>query len=170
MDCNSDSNNARNKQPLKRNQVDQLNFQLNTQPDCVHILRAMVEVMAARSNLTDMETNRVALAVDELFANITCHGYNNKPGSVTFESHLQHNEDGLQELHFTFRDYAPTVNISHWNCGKSKPCHDLDITPGGLGIRLIHSIMDVVQHEALHDGNQWTLIYVCKHAIKRGRP
>ena len=41
-----------------------------------------------------------------------------------------------------------------------------DISPGGLGVQLIHSIMDVVEHVALADGNQWTLIYICKQDLK----
>jgi len=154
------------KTDFEASQIGQLNFQLNCQCDCVHILRAMVEVLASRAGLTDIETNRVALAVDELFANISCHGYKGKPGPVAFESKVHLNDSGTQELHFMFRDYAPTVNIEDWDCGKAKPCGALDITPGGLGIQLIHSIMDIVQHEALPNGNQWTLIYICKQSMK----
>jgi len=146
---------------LDKSEVGKLKFELVCQRDCVQVLHAMVEVIALRAGLTDMETNRVALAVDELFANIIDHGYGDEPGKVQFESKI-HNNDNLKELHFIFRDYAPIVDIKGWDCGGSTPCSAAEIMPGGLGIQLIHSIMDVVEHRALDDGNQWTLIYICK--------
>jgi|GEM_PF-1754955 len=151
---------------LEQSQVGKLKFELICQRDCVHVLHSMVEVIALRAGLTDVETNRVALAVDELFANITDHGYGDTPGRVQFESKIHINDDGMQELHFMFRDYAPVVDIQGWGCGDTTPCSAADITPGGLGMQLIHSIMDVVEHVALDDGNQWTLIYICKQGTK----
>jgi len=151
---------------LEQSQVGKLKFELICQRDCVHVLHSMVEVIALRAGLTDMETNRVALAVDELFANIADHGYGDTPGRVQFESKIHINDDGMNELHFMFRDYAPVVDIQGWDCGNTTQCSATDITPGGLGIQLIHSIMDVVEHVALDDGNQWTLIYICKSGTR----
>lgn len=149
-------------------QVGKLKFQLNCQRDCVHILRSMVEVMSMRANLNEKETNRVVLAVDELFANIACHGYSDKPGKVEFEAKISTNDAGIEELHFMFRDYAPTVNVQGWACGGGNPCATENITLGGLGIQLIHSIMDVVQHESLVDGNRWILVYMRKQDERGG--
>ncbi len=147
---------------FEQSQIGKLKFELICQRDCVHVLHSMVEVIALRAGLTAMETNRVALAVDELFANIIDHGYGDTPGRVQFESKIHINDDAAKELHFIFRDYAPIADIEGWNCGHETQCSAADISPRGLGIRLIHSIMDVVEHVALEDGNQWTLIYMCK--------
>jgi len=152
---------------MEASQVGKLNFQLNCQRDCVHILRSMVEVMAMRASLNEKEKNRVVLAVDELFANIACHGYGDKPGKVEFETKITTNDVGTEELHFMFRDYAPTVDVQGWACGGEEPCAS-EITPGGLGIQLIHSIMDVVQHESLTDGNRWLLVYMRKQDERDG--
>jgi len=151
---------------MENSQIGKLKFELVCQRDCVHVLHSMVEVIALRAGLTDMETNRVALAVDELFANIIDHGYGDTLGRVQFESKIHNNDDGMQELHFVFRDYAPVVDIAGWDCGHDTQCSAADISPGGLGVQLIHSIMDVVEHVALDDGNQWTLIYICKQDVK----
>jgi len=151
---------------LEKSEVGKLKFELVCQRDCVHVLHSMVEVIALRAGLNDMETNRVALAVDELFANIADHGYGDVPGRVQFESKIHINDDALKELHFMFRDFAPVVDIKGWNCGARTECSASDIVPGGLGIQLIHSIMDVVEHRSLDDGNQWTLIYICKQRMK----
>jgi len=139
-----------------------LKFQLYTRPDCIQVLRSMVEVMGLRAKLQVLPINRISLAVDELFANITCHGYQSKPGKVVFEAQLHRADGGSKVLQFVFRDYAPVVNVQDWCCGDDiQPCTE-NITPGGLGIKLIHSIMHEVKHEALADGNRWTLKYVCK--------
>ncbi len=151
---------------LDKSQIGKLKFELVCQRDCVHVLHSMVEVIALRAGLTDMETNRVALAVDELFANIIDHGYGDTPGRVQFESKIHVNDDCMQELHFMFRDYAPVADITGWACGHDEECSAANISPGGLGVQLIHSIMDVVEHVALADGNQWTLIYICKQDLK----
>lgn len=151
---------------LEQSQVGKLKFELVCQRDCVHVLHSMVEVVALRAGLTDMETNRVALAVDELFANIADHGYGDTPGKVQFESKIHVNDAGMKELHFMFRDYAPVVDTQGWGCSNAAQCCAADITPGGLGIKLIYSIMDVVEHVALGDGNQWTLIYICEQEMK----
>ena len=151
---------------LDQSQIGKLKFELMCQRDCVHVLHAMVEVIALRAGLTDMETNRVALAVDELFANIIDHGYGDKLGKVHFESKIHINDEGLQELHFSFRDYAPVIHMADLSCERDASGDPADIEPRGLGVRLIHSIMDAVEHVALEDGNQWTLIYICKHEMK----
>ena len=144
---------------LEQSQIGKLKFELVCQRDCVHVLHSMVEVIALRAGLTDLETNRVALAVDELFANIADHGYGDNPGRVQFESKIHVNDDGMQELHFLFRDYAPVVDINDWNCGHDSQCCVYDISTGGFGVGVIHSIMDVVEHVALDDGNRLKRIY-----------
>ena len=151
---------------LDQSQIGKLKFELMCQRDCVHVLHAMVEVIGLRAGLTDMETNRVALAVDELFANIIDHGYGDKLGKVRFESKIHINDEGLQELHFMFRDYAPVIHMADLSCERYASGDPADIEPRGLGVRLIYSIMDAVEHVALEDGNQWTLIYICRHEMK----
>jgi len=146
--------------------VGQLHFRLNCRDDCVHVLRSMVEVMAARAGLDEMHANRVALAVDELYANISRHGYDGKPGPVEFETRIHRDEQGGRELLFIFRDYAKPLQDNSWEQGTGTLQHDpAAIEPGGLGVHLIHSIMDRVEHELLPDGNRWLLTYRCKGAL-----
>jgi len=109
----------------------------------------MVEVMGARAALDAMEINRMVLAVDELFANIGKHGYRKRTGIIEMQAGMN-----SSELYFELRDYAPPVLDDASLSGR-----DLhDVRPGGLGLHLIHSVMDETRHHALDDGNRWVLI------------
>jgi len=138
--------------------IGRLCLQLNCHSDCVQVLRSIVMVMCARAEMCSLQTNRVALAVDELFANIAEHAYGGKPGKVAFECRLI-NSDQQPELCFEFRDYA-----SHGWQGSvadlpATLAVDSEICPGGLGLSLIQAVADSCKHEVLDDGNVWTLSF-----------
>ena len=122
--------------------------------DCVHVLQSVAELMAIRAGMEPVRANRLALAVDELFANIMRHGYAGGLGRVEMEATLDLNADGRRRLVFTFRDYAPCIENMDWL--DTRPRGE-QIQPGGLGLCLIHAVMDEVHHEALEDGNRWRL-------------
>ncbi len=132
------------------NSSSQLSCTLNSACDCVHVLSSMVEVMSRRAGLNDRETNRVVLAVDELFANIGQHGYRGKEGSIEMQAEY----DG-RSLRFEFRDYAPPLMDEGTLQGKLMDTGQ--VRPGGLGLYLIDTIMDEVRHQTLDDGNRWSL-------------
>ncbi len=128
----------------------QLSCKLNSACDCVHVLCSMVEVMSRRAGLNDKETNRVVLAVDELFANIGQHGYHGEEGRIEMVA-----ECDDASLRFEFRDYAaPLMDETALH---KKVVDTSQIQPGGLGLYLIRSSVDEVQHQVLNDGNRWLL-------------
>jgi len=144
--------------------VGQLSLQLNCNSDCIHVLRSMVAVMSARAGMDELQSNRVAIAVDELFANIATHAYLGKPGKIEFATRIGRRADAAQgesgqELIFDFRDYAsvslsddPSDIVSH------APEED-GLCPGGLGLKLICAVADRCEHEILDDGNRWRLVF-----------
>ncbi len=128
----------------------QLSCKLNSACDCVHVLCSMVEVMSRRAGLNDKETNRVVLAADELFANIGQHGYHGEEGLIEMIAECDN-----ASLRFEFRDYAsPPMNEAALY---RKTIDASQIRPGGLGLYLIHSSVDKMQHQVLDDGNRWLL-------------
>jgi len=135
-------------------------LQLNCSSDCVHVLRAIVAVMTARVRMDALRSNRVAIAVDELFANIVNHAYAGKPGRIEFESSIESRADGIVLL-FNFRDYASLgwsgclEEIAAAHTTPEEPC------PGGLGMKLICSVADRCEHDVLDDGNHWRLLFNC---------
>ncbi len=148
--------------------MNKLSLKLNAQCDCVMILRSMVNVLCERAKLSVIEKNRVGLAVDELYANIVRHGYHGKAKPLTFDADMHIENEGQVALTFTFQDCAPVVDISGWDCGDIEPCCADTVTAGGLGIPLIHAIMDEVKHEALDNGNRWVLVYRPQKHRKEG--
>jgi len=152
--------------------VGKLCLQMNCNSDCIHVLRSMVAVMTARAGMAELQSNRVAIAVDELFANIAAHAYNGKPGRVEFETCIGNSGDGGQELIFNFRDYASAGwngNIEEVTTAGTE-IHD-PLSPGGLGLRLICSVADRCEHEVYADGNHWRLIFKIndKDQLKDGK-
>jgi len=128
----------------------QLSCKLNSACDCVHVLCSMVKVMSQRAGLNNKETNRVMLAVDELFANIGQHAYHGKEGRIDMIV-----ECSGDSLRFEFRDYASPLTDEDTLQGQSMDASQ--IRPGGLGLHLIYAIMDEVKHQRLNDGNLWSL-------------
>jgi len=141
--------------------VGKLCLQMNCNSDCIHVLRSMVAVMTARAGMAELQSNRVAIAVDELFANIAAHAYNGKPGRVEFETCINDSGEGCQELVFYFRDYAATGWSGDIEEASHASAHEL-LCPGGLGLRLICSVSDRCEHEVCEDGNHWRLIFNIK--------
>ncbi len=130
----------------------QLSCKLNSTCDCVHVLSSMVEVMGHRVGLSDKQINRMILAVDELFANIAQHGYQGREGTV--EMSASRHDDVLS---FELRDYAAPL-LKDEMLGWPRPDGEKELKPGGLGMHLMRSVMDKIEHEALADGNLWRLI------------
>ena len=131
----------------------QFSCRVSSDCDCVQILQSVAEVFASRAGFDVIETNRVVLAVDELFANIVRHGYAEHPGEIEVDAAIVPIESGM-ELRFSFRDYAEPVAKLEELKGR-----DIDkVCPGGLGLHLIRMVMDDVEHEALPDGNRWALV------------
>ena len=140
--------------------VDKLCLQLNCNSDCVHVLRSMVAVMTVRAGLDELQSNRVAIAVDEVFANIAAHAYGGKPGRVEFEAQIVRRGDKSRELVFSFRDYASVCWAGSLEGIAAEQPDAESLCSGGLGLKLICSVADYCEHETLEDGNRWQLGFV----------
>lgn len=95
-------------------------------------------VRACRScNCPPSLAQDLVIAVGEACQNVVRHAYKGvKPGEATLEIHCK---DGI--LEFRLLDQAPLVDGE-----KLKPVWPDKLEPGGLGICLIHDIMDEVEH------------------------
>jgi len=139
--------------------VGKICLQLNCNSDCIHVLRSVVAVMTARAGMGELQSNRVAIAVDELFANISSHAYGGKPGKVEFETSIVNVEQGHRVLVFDVRDYASkgwTGSLDE--IAAAEPDHE-QLRCGGLGLQLICAVADACEYEILEDGNHWQLVF-----------
>jgi len=133
--------------------VNMLSCKLNSSCECIHVLSSMVEVIGHRAGLSDKLTNRMVLAVDEMFANIAQHAYHGHEGKVDMAADWH--DDVLS---FELRDYAVPLTGREMAGWPSMQQSGEELQPGGLGIHLMQAVMDRIEHEALADGNRWRLI------------
>lgn len=135
-----------------------LSLQLDSNCDCIEVLRSIVILMTTRAGMSDLRSNRVAVAVDELFANISAHAYAGKTGRVELDATIER-KDGYRLLIFDFRDYANVCWCGNLEEIASQPLDIDNLCPGGLGLKLIHSVADSCEHTPLENGNHWRLLF-----------
>jgi len=115
--------------------------------DCKHA-RRFIEEWALTAGFADLERGRIVLAADEATTNVMRHTYKGAPDLPIFLS------AAIQDSHFhlRLRDHGPAVDAAELK-GRALE----DIKPGGLGLHLLSTVFDVVEHAVLPDGNEWHL-------------
>jgi sigma-B regulation protein RsbU (phosphoserine phosphatase) len=120
---------------------------LSAPSECKRV-RDFVEEWALAAGFPDLERGRLVLAADEAATNVIRHTYqgaSDRPMVVSGEIDHDH-------LHLRLRDYGPVVDPQELK-GRALE----DVKPGGLGLHLLTSVFDVVEHLAHADGNEWHL-------------
>jgi serine/threonine-protein kinase RsbW len=116
--------------------ADTINLTIYSDPRYLGLLRKLVEKAARRADLTGEEVQGVMLAVNEGCANIIQHCYGMSGGN-RIDVEIRVLGDRLE---IDLRDYG--------DCQLSRApepdCCD-DREPGGLGLRIIDSVMDEVR-------------------------
>ena len=102
--------------------------------------RALVREVCQLAGFDAEETDRIVLAVDEACTNVIRHGYDgpcDKP--IDISARLLDGEPGGVEL--TIRDYGRQVDPE-----RLRPRQVGQVRPGGLGVHIIHQVMDEVRY------------------------
>jgi sigma-B regulation protein RsbU (phosphoserine phosphatase) len=115
--------------------------------DCKRV-RRFVEDWARAAGYDDLERGRIVLAADEAATNVIRHTYHGESGHPIFLS--AEIRDG--HLHLRLRDRGAPVDTAALR-GRALE----DIKPGGLGLHLLSTVFDLVEHSVLSDGNEWHL-------------
>jgi len=104
-----------------------------SRPSRLALLRSVVRDAAGMVGLDDGASEAVVLAVNEACMNIIQHAYGMNPEG-RIEVTLLQDADALV---IQLRDYAAPVDVSRVRS------RDLDdVRPGGLGVHMMHSLMD----------------------------
>ena len=110
--------------------------------------RQFIEDWALAAGYPDLERGRIVLAADEATSNIIRHTYGGDPGHpIVLSAEIR---DG--HFHLRLRDHGPAVDPAALK-GRALA----DVKPGGLGLHLLSTIFDLVEHSVLPDGNEWHL-------------
>ena len=102
----------------------------------------------------DLEVSEIVLAIDEMCSNLMIHAHHCNPEDL-FELHIQIEKD--QPVVFEIVDDGTVFDINHFH----EPALDNIINQkrkGGLGIRLVKSIMDKIEYQNRSGRNVCRLI------------
>lgn len=112
-------------------------------PERLQLIRRVVEESAGALSCTSEAVQDLVSAVDEACQNIIRYAYKGDPDGVIVMRVRREGADIVIRL----IDYAEPVDPA---CVRPRPLDDL--RPGGLGTRLIHAAVDVVEFEPPVDG------------------
>ena len=112
------------------------------------LARRFIEQWAQTAGFPDLERGRIVLAVDEAITNVMRHTY----GGCESQRIMVSASITGEHLRFHLRDYGPPVDPAVLK-GRALE----DIKPGGLGLHLLKSVFNEVEHQPLADGNEWRL-------------
>ena len=108
-------------------------LRIESRPERLRLVRAVVHSAMELVGADPEVTECVVLAVNEACANVIRHAYGpEQAGEIVLE--ILNNRD---EIRFRLMDFAPPVDRSRVCSPAPGP-----LRPGGLGVHLIHQIMD----------------------------
>ena len=122
----------------------EIELRLTSDPMYLCGARELVGCIARRIGFCDMDCSKIALAVDEALSKIIRHGYDrafDKPIWLGLTP-IKPSSDAIGGIVITIEDEAKQVEPGHM---KGRDLED--IKPGGLGVHIIHEVMDEVRYE-----------------------
>lgn len=127
-------------------------------------VRELVRSVAGRLGFDEKDASKMAMAVDEALANVICHGYGRRTDRpIYLRLDPLETDEGVIGLTIVIEDEADQVDID------AIKGRDLEqVRPGGLGVHIIHEIMDEVAYEP-RDGGGMRLT-MTKHRSSCGGP
>lgn len=130
--------------------MNEIEIKLPSDPQFLKIIRSGISHISKICGFSNEESNAVTIAVDEAASNIIKHTYNGAKNELIVVN-FRILEDRLEVV---FRDFGEKVDP------KTIKSRDLnEIRPGGLGVHLIKSTMDVVNYDnSFEVGNQLTMV------------
>lgn len=124
-----------------------LDLNITSHPRELAPARRAVEALCASCGFAEEQVNDIGLCVNEAMANITRHAY---AGAT----------DRPVKVHVEFAGDLLTITLRDWGVGKDPTCappkHD-PLTPGGLGMVCLRSLLDEVHFAPQPDGMLLTM-------------
>ncbi|MCH8018567.1 ATP-binding protein [candidate division KSB1 bacterium] len=130
--------------------MNEIEIKLPSDPQFLKIIRSGISHISKICGFSNEESNAVTIAVDEAASNIIKHTYNGAKNELIVVN-FRILEDRLEVV---LRDFGEKVDPETI---KSRDLNE--IRPGGLGVHLIKSTMDVVNYDnSFEVGNQLTMV------------
>jgi len=134
-----------------------IEIKIPSEPKFLKIVRASINYISEAMGFSPEDSNNITLAVDEACSNIIKHTYCGATDQlIQVLIYLHHDR-----LEVILKDFGKKVNVKQI---KSRELDD--VRPGGLGVHLIKSVMDIVNYENCSElGNELQLV---KYLRKKG--
>lgn len=130
-----------------------LRMRLTSDLDEIANVRKAGEKIALTIGFSAEEAAMIMLTIDEALANVIQHGYDGQKGHPIDVLIERVSADGRVGIRVLIRDRAKQVPPA------SIKGRDLnDVRPGGLGVHLIHSLMDEVVHRPTGHGMELEMV------------
>ena len=130
--------------------MNEIEIKLPSDPQFLKIIRSGISHISKICGFSNEESNAVTIAVDEAASNIIKHTYKGAKNELIVVN-FRILEDRLEVV---LRDFGEKVDPETI---KSRDLNE--IRPGGLGVHLIKSTMDVVNYDnSFEVGNQLTMV------------
>jgi len=130
--------------------VSKVELKLPSDPKFLKIIRGTISYLCEIGGFAAEDVNAITVAVDEAASNIIRHTYN---GDRSRDIVVYFDLDD-EKVRVVLRDFGDKIDPQ-----KIKPRNLDEIRPGGLGVHLIKSTMDVVDYDNTLDvGNRLTLV------------
>ena len=122
---------------------DQIQLRFTSDPRLLCVARASVRRFVELAGFSGKRAEDIVLAVDESLTNVIRHCYGGRANeAIVLDLSLEAGEPG--RLLIRLRDFGPTVPAESLEPPVAKDVEK----PGGLGLRLIHEVMDSVELQA----------------------
>jgi anti-sigma regulatory factor (Ser/Thr protein kinase) len=138
---------------------------LASDPSVLQTLRDKLRAEVADRGWSDAQIGEIELALDEAVSNIIRHGYQGakqSPIEVEAEACRVAGHDGIE---IRIRDYCENVDLNRI-CGRELD----DVKPGGLGVHLIHAMMETVDYQHAEGGGVLLTMRKSKRHHARAKP
>jgi anti-sigma regulatory factor (Ser/Thr protein kinase) len=124
-----------------------MTIQLTSDPKWLCVLRAAVEAAGLSVGFSQDECDRIVLALDEAVCNMIRHGYQGRTDGPIWLTLRRTSDNGRDGIQIILEDACGDVELD-----RIKSRNLEDIRPGGLGVHIIHQIMDDVEYSKRENG------------------
>lgn len=129
-----------------------LKIEMLSQPRYLAGARSMIASVAQRIGFREPACGQIALALDEALCNVIKHGYEKRENERIWIS-VWPIEQGERGIRILIEDNGKQVDPSQIQSRELD-----DIRPGGLGVYIIHQIMDHVHYDRRDEGGMALLM------------
>ena len=133
----------------ERSTNSQIELRILADPNYLCVVRTVVRQTAGVFGFQEDKAESITLAVVEALTNIIRHSYGgpcDKPIIVGLNK-ICYGEENISAIEIVVRDFGKQVDV------ETIKSRDLDeLTPGGVGVHIIHSVMDEVEFSHTNDG------------------